>query len=165
MQNYVENMWCSLFLLDEKNPFCANLVKKIKIISLKRNLVPRLTWICEIQWWCSLFLFLTIISFMGKFDLKIHNCLLKVKFDTKTNLNMRNSMVVSILSVLDWKWLHFLGKFGPKNHNCQFKLKIGTRIWRIQYWCSFFSVFDRKCTFLEICSKNQNRLLKLRFKI
>ena len=38
-------------------------------------------------------------------------------------------MVVSILSVLDWKSLPFLGKFGPKNCSCQFKLKIGT--WRI----------------------------------
>ena len=29
--------------------------------------------------------------------------LFKVKFDSKTNPNMQNSVVVSILSVLDWK--------------------------------------------------------------
>ena len=39
---------------------------------------------------------------------------------------MQNSMVVSILSVLDWKYLPFSGKFGPKNQNYQVKLKIGT---------------------------------------
>ena len=39
---------------------------------------------------------------------------------------MQNSVVVSILSVLDWNQLPFMGKFGPENRNCQFKLKIGT---------------------------------------
>ena len=41
------------------------------------------------------------ISFLGKFGPKTPNCFFKVKFDTKTNSNMQNSMVVSILSVLD----------------------------------------------------------------
>ena len=84
-------------VLDEKNSFWANLVQKIKVVSLSWNLVPRLIWICGIQWWCSLF------SFWPKFGPKIQNCLFKEKFDTKTNSNMQNSMVVSILSVLDWK--------------------------------------------------------------
>ena len=64
---------------------------------------------------------------MGKFGPHIQNCLFKVKLDTKTNLNMQNSLMVSILSVLDWKQLPFLDKLGPKNQNCQFKLKIGTK--------------------------------------
>ena len=38
----------------------------------------------------------------------------KVEFDTKTNSNMQNSMVVSILSVLE-KIVTLFGKFGPKN--------------------------------------------------
>ena len=49
-----------------------------------------------------------------------------MKFDTKTNSNTQNSMVVSILFVLDYKytfWLPFLGKFVPKNLNGQFELK------------------------------------------
>ena len=37
----------------------------------------------------------------GKFGPKIQTCLFKVKFDTMTNLNMQNSMVVSNLSVLE----------------------------------------------------------------
>ena len=47
-------------VLNQKNPFWANVVQKIKIASLSWNLVPRLIRICRIQWWCSLFLFLTI---------------------------------------------------------------------------------------------------------
>ena len=35
--------------LDQKRSFWANLVKKIKIVSLIGNLVPRLIWICGIQ--------------------------------------------------------------------------------------------------------------------
>ena len=42
-------------VLDQKTPFWANLVFKIKIVSLSGNLVPRPIWICIIQWWCSLF--------------------------------------------------------------------------------------------------------------
>ena len=38
--------------------------------------------------------------FLGKFGPKIQNCLFKVKFDTKSNLNMQNFMVVPILSVV-----------------------------------------------------------------
>ena len=38
--------------------------------------------------------------FLGKFGPKIQNCLFKVKFDTKSNLNMQNFMVLPILSVV-----------------------------------------------------------------
>ena len=44
---------------------------------------------------------------MGKFGPHIQNCLFKVKLDTKTNLNMQNSMMVSILSVLKCFYLNF----------------------------------------------------------
>ena len=42
-------------VLDQKYPFWANLIKKIKIISLSWNLVPRLIRTCTIQWRFSLF--------------------------------------------------------------------------------------------------------------
>ena len=54
-------IWMMLFIFfvfKWKYPFWANLVQKIKIISLSWNLVPRLIRICWSQWWCSLFLFL-----------------------------------------------------------------------------------------------------------
>ena len=42
-------------VFDWKYPFWANLVQKIKVISLSWNLVPTLIRICRIEWWCSLF--------------------------------------------------------------------------------------------------------------
>ena len=92
----------------------VNLVKKLKIVSLSWNLVTRLIWISGIQWWCSLFLFFSTSVFQY----------LSIFFSS--NSNMQNSMVVSILSVLDWKVATLFGIFGPKNRNCQFKLKIDT---------------------------------------
>ena len=48
----------TFFVFDWKYLFWANLVQKVKLISLSWNLVPRLIRIWWIQWWCSLFLFL-----------------------------------------------------------------------------------------------------------
>ena len=44
---------------------CTNLVQKIKIVRLNTNSVPRLIWICRIQWGCSLFLILILNIFFG----------------------------------------------------------------------------------------------------
>ena len=55
--------------LDWKYQFDANLVQKIKIVCLSWNLVPRLIWICRIQWWVlfTLSFFWLGIPFWGKF--------------------------------------------------------------------------------------------------
>ena len=45
-------------VFDQKYPFWADLVQKVKIISWSWNSVPRLIRMCRIHWWCSLFLFL-----------------------------------------------------------------------------------------------------------
>ena len=47
----------TFFILDRKQPFWTNLVQKIKIVSLRRNVAPRPIRISRIQWRCSLFLF------------------------------------------------------------------------------------------------------------
>ena len=47
----------TVYYLDWKHRFLEVLVQQIEIVSLSRNLVPRLIIICRIQWWCSLFLF------------------------------------------------------------------------------------------------------------
>ena len=52
--------------LDRKYPFWANLVQKIKIVSLSLNLVPKLIRICRIQWCCSFFLFYIANTLFGK---------------------------------------------------------------------------------------------------
>ena len=44
-------------VFDQKCLFWANLVQKVKIISLGWNLIPQLIRICRIQRWCSLFSF------------------------------------------------------------------------------------------------------------
>ena len=73
-----------------------------------------------------------------------------MKFDSKTNSNTQNSMVVYTLSVLGYKypfWATFLGEFGPKNQNCQFELKIGTKTnanMKNSMVMVIFSVFDPK---------------------
>ena len=48
----------------------------------------------------------------------------KVKFDTETNSNMQNSMVVFIASALDWKYP--FRQIWSKNENALFQLKVGT---------------------------------------
>ena len=49
-----------------------------------------------------------------------------MKFGTKTNLNMQNSMVAFFIYFCFRLEISFLGKIGPKHQNCQFKLKFGT---------------------------------------
>ena len=43
------------------------------------------------------------IPFLGQFDPENQNCKFKLKFGTKTNLNMKNSMVLFSFSLFDWK--------------------------------------------------------------
>ena len=52
-------MLFTFFVFDWKYPFGANLVQKIKIFSLRWNLILRIIRICKTQWWCSLFSFST----------------------------------------------------------------------------------------------------------
>ena len=68
-------------VLDQINPFWVNLVKTIKIVSISSNLVPRLIWICGIQW-CSLFQFLTGNNFLGKIGPKNQHCQFELKLRT-----------------------------------------------------------------------------------
>ena len=64
MQNSMVMFILSVF--DWKYPFWANLVQKIKIVTLSWNLVPTLIRTCRIQWWCSFFLFLIGNSLFGQ---------------------------------------------------------------------------------------------------
>ena len=45
----------TFFIFNQKYPFLDNLVKKIKIVSLRWNLIHALIPISRIQWWCLLF--------------------------------------------------------------------------------------------------------------
>ena len=140
----------AIFLfLTRKFPFWANLVKKkIKIVSLRWNLVPRLIRICRTQWWFSLFYaelngdFLTGITLFGKLGPKNQNCQFKLKFGTFTNSNMQNSIVLSTFSVLDGKhpfWATLVQKIKVASFSWNLVPRLNETC-RIQWWCSPFSV-------------------------
>ena len=57
---------CNFTIPNGKYPFSANLVQNIKIISLSWHVVPKLIWKCRIEWWYSLFPFLTGNTFLGQ---------------------------------------------------------------------------------------------------
>ena len=58
-------------VLDSKYTFWANLIQKVDIVSLSKNLVLRLIIICRIQWGCLLFLVLILNNFLDIFGPKI----------------------------------------------------------------------------------------------
>ena len=122
MQNSVALFNLSLF--DQKHPFWANLVQKIKLVSLSWNLVARLIWKCRIQWWFHFFHFWLELPLLGKLGPKNQNCQFKLKFGTYTNSNKQNSVALFCFRPETL----FLGKYGPKNQTCQFKLKFSTYI-------------------------------------
>ena len=72
-----------LFCFRLEIPVLVNLVQKLRIISLRWNIVPRLIQIYRIPWWCSLFLFSTGNTFLGKVDPKNQNCQFELKFRTR----------------------------------------------------------------------------------
>ena len=125
---------CDFFVFVRKFPFWANLVKKIKIVSLSENLVPRLTRLCRIQWWCLLFPFLTGIIPFGLIWSKKTKLSLRLNFGICTNLNMQNSMVMFTFSIFDRNypfWINLVQK-----NKTQFK---GTlmQIWKSPYMFVF----------------------------
>ena len=86
-------------------------------------------------------------------DLAQNLKLFKVKFDTKTNSNIKSSVVESILSVLDWKypfWANLVRKIKTVSLNWKLVPRL-IRIWRIQWRCSFFlfSTFSINYPFLR----------------
>ena len=83
----------SFFVIDQKYPFWANLVQKVKIVSLSWNFVPTLIWTCTIQWWCSFFVFDRKCPFWANL-VQNKNCQFKLKFGTYTNSNMQNSVMM-----------------------------------------------------------------------
>ena len=118
----------TLFIFGWKRPFCANLVKNVKRVSLSLNLVASLIRICRVQWCCSLFRFRPEIPFLVKFGQNCRYCQLKVK---RWNLIPRLIRICRIqwwcLLLLFRPDILFFGKFGPKSEDCQFKQKCCTQ--------------------------------------
>ena len=104
--------------------------------------------------------------FQGKSSRKNQNCQFKLKFGTKINLNMRDSMMMSTFSVFDWKYL-FWQIWSKKSKLSE--LKFRTRlIWIcriIQKICGahFFCFRPEKPFLGKSGQKYQNCQLKLKF--
>ena len=118
-------------VLDWKYPCWANLVQKIKIVSLILNMVPRPIQICRIQWWCSLFWFSIGNTLLGKFGPKI-----------------------SIAS-LSWDLVpRIIGKFNGDDHFSPFSSEItqysecngGVHIIVLYWKCTFWAVLVENFT-------------------
>ena len=97
------------------------------------------------------FLFGPEIPFLVNFGQKKknQNCQFKLKFGTKTNWNMQNSMVMFILFVLDKKY-HFLTMLVQKNKSVSLSWNLVPRlirICRIEWAFSLFFVLDGKHPF------------------
>ena len=95
---------CNFALFDRKCSFWANLVQKVKVQAgiWYLDSFEYVEFNGDVYFFC----FLLEIRVLGKFGPKIQDFqdyLIKVKFDTYTNLNMKNSVVVFIFSVLVWK--------------------------------------------------------------
>ena len=151
------------FVFGRKYPVWDNVVQKIKIVSLRWNLIPRLIRICWIQWCCSLFSFLTgnallgqiwsklsiftvfFVSdqkcpFLGKFGPKCQNCQFKAKFVSYSNSNMQNWKAVFTFFVFDWKrppWTNLVQIFNIYCLRWNLIPRL-IRLYRIQCQCSFF---------------------------
>ena len=59
-------MLFTFFIFDQKYPFWANLIQKIKFARFRWDLIPRLIRIFRIQWWSLLFSFSNINTLFGQ---------------------------------------------------------------------------------------------------
>ena len=123
----------TFYLCHWKYHFWANLVEKIKIVSLSWNLVPRLTWTCRIQWWV-----LVLFSVLDQ----IFFLLQKIKIVSLSwNLVQRLIWIWRIqwwclfFSIFYWKY-PFLEEICSKKS--KFFVEAGIQTGRIWWWFSFF---------------------------
>ena len=94
----------TFFVFDRKHSFWANLVQKIRIVSLRRNLILTLIQICRIQWWCSLFWLLTGNTFLGEIWSK------KIKI-----ISLRWILIPRLIGICKTKWCCSLFSFSIGN--------------------------------------------------
>ena len=104
--------WTACSAFNWKYLFWVNLVQKLEIISLNWNFVPRLIRLCRIPWWCSLFLFSTGNTFLGKFG-------------------PEKQMVILMFILLCFRpKVYLFLEICPKNQNYLLKLNLESRsIW------------------------------------
>ena len=103
-------------------------------------------------------------SFLGKSGQKNQNCQFKLKFGTKTNLNMRNSMMMFTFSVFEHKylsWVNLVQKFKIVSSKWNLIQRL-TRICKIKWWCLFYPVStENSSLFGKFGPKNCSCQLKI----
>ena len=117
-------------------PFWTDLVQKVKIVTLSWNWVPRLIRISRIQWWFQSIFDWKFFFFTNLVE-KNQNCQFKLKFVTKTNPSLKNSMVVFTFSFLDCKcrlWANLVRNIKIVSLSWNLVIRL-IRICRIQWWC------------------------------
>ena len=138
-------------VLDQKNPFWGKSGQKYQVCQFKLKFGTKTN--LNMQ---NLTMMVTFSVFVPKYPFwtnLVHKfkiaCSSKIWY--KDYSNMQNSMVVSILSALDWKQIPFWANVVQKTTtivSLSWKLVLRLiRLWRIQWWYSFFSVFDQRYTF------------------
>ena len=101
------------------------------------------------------------IPFLGQFGPEYQNCQFKLKFGTKTNCNMQNSVVMFILFIHPF-WESLVQKIKVVSLNWKLASRL-IRICRIQRWCLFFLFLTGKTLFCKFGPKNQYCQFKLKF--
>ena len=116
----------TFFVFGRKYPVWDNLVQKINIVSLRWNLIPRIIWICWIQWCCSLFSFLTGNTLLGQiwsklsiftaFMFLIRNALFWVNLVQKIKIiSLSWNLVPTLIRICIIQWWYSLFSFAARN--------------------------------------------------
>ena len=116
----------TFFVFGRKYSVWDNLVQKINIVSLRWNLIPRIIWICWIQWCCSLFSFLTGNTLLGQiwsklsiftaFMFPIRNALFCVNLVQKIKIiSLSWNLVPTLIRICIIQWWYSLFSFAAGN--------------------------------------------------
>ena len=136
-------------------PFWANLVHKIKMVTLSWSLVPTLIRTCRIQWWCSFFLFLIGNTLFGQIWSKKSKLSLWAEI-WYLHLFEHAEFIGDVhFFVFDRKY-PFLANLVQKVKIISWSSNLVARliqICRIQWCCSLFQFLNGNTFFGQICSK------------
>ena len=137
-------------VLDQKNPFWGKSGQKYQVCQFKLKCGTKTN--LNMQ---NLMMMVTFSVFDHKYPFwtsLVHQfkivCSSEIWY--KDYSNMQNSVVVSILSALGWKQIPLWANVVQKTTIVSLSWKLVLRLiqlWRIQWWYSFFSVFEQKYPF------------------
>ena len=68
---HIQHICFGVYQIYTQHIYWTNLVQRFNIVNYSWNLARKLTQICRIRWWCSLFCFRLEVPFLDKFDAKI----------------------------------------------------------------------------------------------